>query len=74
MSEIIKNAIVTEFGKRSVQQAISVERVALMRDMLATATSTAEGSAPISEQAPRTAVSTSSGTCRALSLPKRDWE
>ena len=43
LSEIIKNAIVTEFGKRSVQQAISVERVALMRDMLATATDTAEG-------------------------------
>ena len=43
LSEIIKNAIVTEFGKRSVQQAISVERVALMRDMLATATATAEG-------------------------------
>ncbi len=43
LSEIIKNAIVTEFGKRSVQQAISVERVALMRDMLDTATETAEG-------------------------------
>ena len=43
LSEIIKNAIVTEFGKRSVQEAISVERVALMRDMLATATDTAEG-------------------------------
>ena len=26
LSEIIKNAIVTEFGKRSVQEAISVER------------------------------------------------
>ena len=38
LSEIIKNAIVTEFGKRSVQEAISVERVALMRDMLETAT------------------------------------
>ncbi len=43
LSEIIKNAIVTEFGKRSVQEAISVERVALMRDMLETATATAEG-------------------------------
>jgi membrane protease subunit HflC len=43
LSEIIKNAIVTEFGKRSVQEAISVERVALMRDMLETATQTAEG-------------------------------
>lgn len=43
IGEIIKNAIVTEFGKRSVQEAISVERVALMRDMLETATATAEG-------------------------------
>ena len=43
LSEIIKNAIVTEFGKRSVQEAISVERVELMRDMLETATETAEG-------------------------------
>jgi len=43
LAEIIKNAIVTEFGKRSVQEAISVERVALMRDMLETATATAEG-------------------------------
>ena len=43
LSEIIKNAIVTEFGKRSVQEAISVERVELMRDMLETATDTAEG-------------------------------
>ncbi len=43
ISEIIKNAIVTEFGKRSVKEAISVERAELMRDMLATATSTAEG-------------------------------
>ena len=34
LSEIIKNAIVTEFGKRSVQEAISVERAELMRDML----------------------------------------
>jgi membrane protease subunit HflC len=43
LSEIIKNAIVTEFGKRSVQEAISVERAELMRDMLATATVAAEG-------------------------------
>ena len=43
LSEIIKNAIVTEFGKRSVQEAISVERAELMRDMLSTATATAQG-------------------------------
>ncbi len=43
LSEIIKNAIVTEFGKRSVSEAISVERVELMRDMLETAKTTAEG-------------------------------
>jgi membrane protease subunit HflC len=43
LSEIIKNAIVTEFGKRSVQEAISVERAELMRDMLATAKETAQG-------------------------------
>jgi membrane protease subunit HflC len=43
LSEIIRNAIVTEFGKRSVQEAISVERVELMRDMLTTATDTAQG-------------------------------
>ena len=43
LSEIIKNSIVTEFGKRSVQEAISVERAELMRDMLATATSAAQG-------------------------------
>ena len=43
LSEIIRNAIVTEFGKRSVQEAISVERAELMRDMLATATDTAQG-------------------------------
>jgi len=41
MSEIIKNSIVTEFGKRSVQEAISAERAELMRDMLATASETA---------------------------------
>lgn len=43
LSEIIKNAIVTEFGKRSVQEAISVERAELMRDMLSTAKDTAQG-------------------------------
>jgi membrane protease subunit HflC len=43
LSEIIKNAIVTEFGKRSVQEAISAERAELMRDMLATATDAAQG-------------------------------
>ncbi|MDH4074186.1 MAG: protease modulator HflC [Gammaproteobacteria bacterium] len=43
LAEIIRNAIVTEFGKRSVEQAISVERAELMRDMLETATATATG-------------------------------
>ena len=43
LSEIIKNSIVTEFGKRSVEEAISVERAALMSDMLATASATATG-------------------------------
>lgn len=42
LTEIIKNAIVTEFGKRSVSEAISVERAELMRDMLTTAAGTAE--------------------------------
>ena len=42
LSEIIKNAIVTEFGKRSVSEAISVERQELMRDMLTMAAKTAE--------------------------------
>jgi membrane protease subunit HflC len=42
LSEIIKNAIVTEFGKRSVAEAISLERQEMMRDMLATAAKTAE--------------------------------
>lgn len=42
LSEIIKNAIVTEFGKRSVSEAISVERQELMRDMLTMAAATAE--------------------------------
>ena len=43
LSEIIKNAIVTEFGKRSVQEAISVERAELMSDMLQTASAAATG-------------------------------
>ncbi len=42
LSEIIKNAIVTEFGKRSVREAISVERAELMRDMRLTAAAAAE--------------------------------
>ena len=41
--EIVRNSIVTEFGRRTVQEAISVEREALMADMLATATTTAQG-------------------------------
>src|SRR5690606_4575166 len=43
LSEIVRNAIVTELGKRSVQEAISVERVELMRDMLDSASVAAEG-------------------------------
>ena len=43
LSEIIKNAIVTEFGKRTVQQAISVDRAELMVDILETASATATG-------------------------------
>ena len=43
LSEIIKNSIVTEFGKRTVKEAISAERAELMRDMLATASNTAQG-------------------------------
>jgi len=43
LSEIIRNAIVTEFGKRSVVEAISVQRAELMSDMLATASDTAAG-------------------------------
>jgi len=42
LSEIIKNAVVTEFGKRSVSEAISVERQELMRDMLNLAAATAD--------------------------------
>lgn len=43
LSEIVKNSIVTEFGSRTVQEAISVERAELMRDMLEFASGTAEG-------------------------------
>lgn len=43
LREIVRNSVVTEFGKRTVQQAISVEREALMRDMLTTAATTAQG-------------------------------
>ena len=43
LREIIKNSVVTEFGKRSTREAISVERMELMRDMLAMARPTAEG-------------------------------
>ena len=43
LREIIKNSIVTEFGKRTIVEAISVERVALMRDMLENAAETAQG-------------------------------
>lgn len=43
LREIVKNSVVTEFGKRSTTEAISLERVELMRDMLATARPTAQG-------------------------------
>ncbi|HET6630440.1 MAG TPA: protease modulator HflC [Woeseiaceae bacterium] len=43
LAQIVRDAIVTEMGKRTVQEAISVERAELMRDMLATASETAEG-------------------------------
>lgn len=43
LREIIKNSIVTEFGKRSIQEAISLERVELMQVMLSTASATAAG-------------------------------
>lgn len=43
LREIIKNSVVTEFGKRTTREAISVERMELMRDMLAKARPTAEG-------------------------------
>lgn len=41
--EIVRNSVVTEFGRRSVQESISVERVELMADMLKTASGTAQG-------------------------------
>jgi len=43
LAEIINNAIVTEFGKRSVQEAISVGRAELRQDMLDMASTTAQG-------------------------------
>jgi len=43
LREIVKNSIVTEFGKRTIQEAISVERDELMRDMLLNAAETAKG-------------------------------
>ncbi len=43
LAEIINNAIVTEFGKRSVQEAISIGRADLRRDMLDMASTTAQG-------------------------------
>ena len=42
LSEIIKNAVVTEFGKRTVTEAISAGRAELMSDMLQRAMTTAE--------------------------------
>jgi membrane protease subunit HflC len=42
LGEIVKNAIVTEFGKRKVEDAISVGRAELMRDLLDRAEETAE--------------------------------
>lgn len=42
LGEIVKNAIVTEFGKRTVSDAISVGRAELMRDLLDRAEETAE--------------------------------
>jgi membrane protease subunit HflC len=41
LGEIVKNAVVTEFGKRTVSEAISVGRAELMRDLLDTAAPTA---------------------------------
>lgn len=43
LREIIRNSVVTEFGKRSTREAISVQRLELMSDMLALAKPTAEG-------------------------------
>ena len=41
LTEIVKNSVVTEFGKRTVAQAISLDRADLMRDLLSTAAPTA---------------------------------
>ena len=43
LREIIKNSVAIEFGKRSTREAISVQRMELMRDMLTLARPTAEG-------------------------------
>ncbi len=43
LREIVRDSVVTEFGKRTVQESISVEREALMQDMLTRATATASG-------------------------------
>jgi modulator of FtsH protease HflC len=42
LGEIVKSAVVTEFGKRTVSQAISVGRAELMRDLLVAAAPAAE--------------------------------
>ncbi len=42
LGEIVRNAVVTEFGKRTVTEAISVGRAELMRDLLVTAAPTAQ--------------------------------
>ncbi|MDX1517322.1 MAG: protease modulator HflC [Woeseiaceae bacterium] len=42
LGEIVKNAIVTQFGKRTVSEAISIGRAELMRDLLVTAAPTAK--------------------------------
>lgn len=42
LGEIVKNAVVTEFGSRTVSEAISVGRAELMRDLLVTAAPTAK--------------------------------
>jgi len=40
LDAIIRNAVVTEFGKRTLQEAISLERAVLMQDMLLVAAET----------------------------------
>ncbi len=42
LGEIVKNAVVTEFGERTVSEAISVGRAELMVDLLETAAPTAQ--------------------------------